>query len=641
MIYNIDSAKQRAHGWVWIVLPIVGCFIAYSSDAEASINFYRVGKRIAYVQTSDSQPAAPVAMDGGVDLFATNSTDLTLARAFSTSPTLLSPASPFILSEFAPGSWATGQFYDSLESMDVALPPGDIFGFLIEGGDLGSRLALLPLPATNLFASDIPYFTNNAYSELNGLSVNSPIQISWNGFTPPAEANDSPIFFTIYRVSDGQPVISTVVNHLTTTFEIPANTFASATQYRADLDYSSRLNSVDSGFIDADAAAAFDLLTSLYFTTGNGGGAATGLLEPATVPLVFAGMFAIVIGVRRRRRHLSYGFFLILLVFVGRSSPAEAAIDFYRVGKAIVYTQTSNAQPTVPTSFYGGPDIFTATPSDLTSARVFSTTTSPPSPVPEFILNQFAPGSWGYSQGYASLTEMDMNLPPGDMFGYLVEGGSLGSQLALLPLPSTNLFASDVPYVTGNTFSELNALNTGAPYTVNWNAFNPAPESNNSPIFFTIYRVSDGQSIISTVVSHSETSYVIPAGALTPSTQYLATLIFSSRVDTIDAGFLSADSSVLFDVQVQLQFTTADSLAGDFNDDGHVDAADYVVWRKSDGTQPGYNAWRANFGASLGGEGNLTEESTLQFTVPEPATTLLLTIGAILATSRLIAHRIP
>ena len=40
-------------------------------------------------------------------------------------------------------------------------------------------------------------------------------------------------------------------------------------------------------------------------------------------------------------------------------------------------------------------------------------------------------------------------------------------------------------------------------------------------------------------------------------------------------------------------------LPGDFNNDGTVDAADYVVWRKNDGTQTGYDAWRANFGRTL------------------------------------------
>ena len=42
------------------------------------------------------------------------------------------------------------------------------------------------------------------------------------------------------------------------------------------------------------------------------------------------------------------------------------------------------------------------------------------------------------------------------------------------------------------------------------------------------------------------------------------------------------------------------SLPGDYNHDGKVDAADYVVWRKSNGSQSGYNTWRSHFGQSAG-----------------------------------------
>jgi hypothetical protein len=48
---------------------------------------------------------------------------------------------------------------------------------------------------------------------------------------------------------------------------------------------------------------------------------------------------------------------------------------------------------------------------------------------------------------------------------------------------------------------------------------------------------------------------------------------------------------------------TAPGLVGDYNHDGKVDAADYVVWRKTDGTTPGYNSWRTNFGRTSGGGG--------------------------------------
>jgi hypothetical protein len=41
-------------------------------------------------------------------------------------------------------------------------------------------------------------------------------------------------------------------------------------------------------------------------------------------------------------------------------------------------------------------------------------------------------------------------------------------------------------------------------------------------------------------------------------------------------------------------------LQGDFNGDGVVNAADYVMWRKTGGTQDQFNLWRANFGQSLG-----------------------------------------
>ena len=46
----------------------------------------------------------------------------------------------------------------------------------------------------------------------------------------------------------------------------------------------------------------------------------------------------------------------------------------------------------------------------------------------------------------------------------------------------------------------------------------------------------------------------------------------------------------------EVTLTARADLPGDFNNDGTVDAADYVVWRKSDGTPAGYNAWRTHFG---------------------------------------------
>jgi hypothetical protein len=93
-------------------------------------------------------------------------------------------------------------------------------------------------------------------------------------------------------------------------------------------------------------------------------------------------------------------------------------------------------------------------------------------------------------------------------------------------------------------------------------------------------------------------------------------------------------------VSLDLQITFSDQpfvVPGDFNLDGTVNAADYVVWRKNDGTQQGYDTWRANFGrtAALGAASGLSNDGTAAAStkssigVPEPAAVLISLIAAI------------
>ena len=93
------------------------------------------------------------------------------------------------------------------------------------------------------------------------------------------------------------------------------------------------------------------------------------------------------------------------------------------------------------------------------------------------------------------------------------------------------------------------------------------------------------------------------------------------------------------DVAIFLSIVAAPGLAGDYNNDQIVDAADYVVWRNSIDTQtplanetasPGvvdaadYEAWRANFGAAAGS--GSVQVATLA--VPEPEALLMALIFA-------------
>jgi alpha-tubulin suppressor-like RCC1 family protein len=70
-------------------------------------------------------------------------------------------------------------------------------------------------------------------------------------------------------------------------------------------------------------------------------------------------------------------------------------------------------------------------------------------------------------------------------------------------------------------------------------------------------------------------------------------------------------------------------LPGDFNHDGIVDAADYVVWRKGIGiapTQENYNLWRSNFGRTAG---SVAGAESTNGAVPEPATMSLLSLATL------------
>jgi hypothetical protein len=81
----------------------------------------------------------------------------------------------------------------------------------------------------------------------------------------------------------------------------------------------------------------------------------------------------------------------------------------------------------------------------------------------------------------------------------------------------------------------------------------------------------------------------------------------------------------------EVTLTAVPSLPGDFNNDGTVDAADYVVWRATDGTQHGYDDWRSHFGqtAGTGATGAASAPA-----VPEPSAIMLLAVGVLLLSCR-------
>jgi hypothetical protein len=90
--------------------------------------------------------------------------------------------------------------------------------------------------------------------------------------------------------------------------------------------------------------------------------------------------------------------------------------------------------------------------------------------------------------------------------------------------------------------------------------------------------------------------------------------------------------TMLLDFMLNSSFTQSwflSAIPGDYNSDGSVDAADYVLWRKTPnnfgGNLDGFNTWRANFGEPAG---SLSAES-VDAAVPEPAPLIMLIVAAI------------
>jgi PEP-CTERM motif len=110
----------------------------------------------------------------------------------------------------------------------------------------------------------------------------------------------------------------------------------------------------------------------------------------------------------------------------------------------------------------------------------------------------------------------------------------------------------------------------------------------------------------------------------------------------ISGGALSALGTIYID-DISAAIVRVPVLLGDYNSNGIVDAADYVVWRNSLGatgvglaadgdgdqmvTQLDYDIWKTNFGTTAEAATSLVENSS----VPEPSTVFLFALGVSMA----------
>ena len=197
-------------------------------------------------------------------------------------------------------------------------------------------------------------------------------------------------------------------------------------------------------------------------------------------------------------------------------------------------------------------------------------------------------------------------------FNFLQNGVALPSNLLQIPMGQTRGITINITSTGGGnealSLTGLNAAGLGATPDASWTK---RPNSV-SPTWWTLGPFSG------TLPLQKSLSLTLPAGAVRGSYPINVTLAGGTE-DWSKTG----------------SFTVKVGVPGDYNDNGVVDAADYVLWRNGGPLQfevdtPGtvnaadYTAWRARFGKTTAGAGSGSFAIT---SIPEPATMVLAVLG--------------
>jgi uncharacterized protein YjbI with pentapeptide repeats len=141
-------------------------------------------------------------------------------------------------------------------------------------------------------------------------------------------------------------------------------------------------------------------------------------------------------------------------------------------------------------------------------------------------------------------------------------------------------------------------------------------------VFVRIIEAETGTDVyVSGPLPFQTTSFGPPAGVLQYGVDYVYRIMLND-FEGVDPEVYPENRSNTFSEPFRHTFP------GDFNTDGTVDAADYIVWRKGLGTtytQTDYDAWRANFGRSAAGAAAVADtfSAASSANIPEPTSLAL------------------
>jgi hypothetical protein len=264
---------------------------------------------------------------------------------------------------------------------------------------------------------------------------------------------------------------------------------------------------------------------------------------------MFANTFSMV------RSHLPL---VLITSLLAAAAPAIYASDISYVDmyRNISYQQTSNANSSSALTFNGS--FFSA---EL-NATVGNAYTSASVTLPDGSstdLPQTAPNTGDYLYQTNLLPDqatMDTMFPTGTYTFTGVNGAT--TDTATVDYES-NDYSQTVPFLTGNTYSNLQGMNAAQSFTFDLSPFTPGtnPDQTDAFVFLTVWDQTTGDvAITQGFLDPSTTDIAMGGGTLDPGTGYSYEIDYSDRDDAPGTGG-EFDPTLGFDVRTDGTFTTA------------------------------------------------------------------------------------
>jgi hypothetical protein len=246
---------------------------------------------------------------------------------------------------------------------------------------------------------------------------------------------------------------------------------------------------------------------------------------------------------------------LVLGLLASAASAHAQSITEYGASRYVSYTQTSDAAPTAPEWWTLIAYVVTDEPDAILSADL-SFNVPPPVSYPMTLANAYIQQ---YIGPYFAAESAFLADYPATTYTVTVDLGA-GAVAGDFALPR-DLYCPQIPALTGDTFSRLQAYDVSLAFDGTINGFTLAPGTITGSSTVTVIQSGQPAATWSASLQPGDTTFQIPAGLLLPGTDYTIGVSYYDEASVADAGFGTATSRAGYYRGTGASFTTLSGIS--------------------------------------------------------------------------------